>query len=973
MRIQDVKAYEVVKEKQIPDLNSRGFLLRHKKSGARVVLLQNEDKNKVFSIGFRTPPADSTGTPHIMEHSVLCGSKQFPVKDPFVELVKGSLNTFLNAMTYPDKTVYPVASCNDKDFQNLMHVYMDAVFYPNIYQREEIFKQEGWHYELESPEADITYNGVVYNEMKGAFSSPEDVLDRVVYSSLYPDTAYALESGGDPEFIPDLTYEDFLAFHGQYYHPSNSYIYLYGDMDMAEKLTWLDREYLSKFEQIQVDSAISLQKPFTETCEVVRQYSITEEEPLEDNTYLSYNTVISTSLDKELYLAFQILEYSLLGAPGAPLKQVLLDRKIGKDIMSSYENGIYQPYFSVIAKNANKEQKQEFLDTIQEVLQKLVKEGLDRKSLEAGINYYEFKYREADFGSYPKGLMYGLQAYDSWLYDETEPFMHIEANDTFAYIKSQVETGYFEGLIEKYLLGNPHSSVVIIEPERGLTAKKDAKTAERLAAYKATLSQEELEKLAADTKALKKYQEEPSSQKELETIPLLKITDIEKKAEPFTNDISVINETTYLYHDVFTNGIGYLNLLFDMKNVPQELISYAALFKTVLGLVSTKNYSYGDLYNEINRNTGGMQSSLSIYCDAKNPSSFRSMMEISTKVLFDKIDFAFDMMSEIMFTSVFSDTKRLHEIISMIKSRLQMGLTSSGHSTAALRAMSYYSGSSYYNDLVSGIEFYRLIEDLDRNFEERKDEIIQNLTKLSGYIFRKDNLLIDFTGSKEAYDVVKKNAAKLEQQLSQEKTPAEKLSFPLQQKNEGFKTSSQVQYVALAGNFREKGLSYTGALKVLHVVLGYDYLWNNVRVKGGAYGCMNSFSRLGDSYFVSYRDPNLEKTLEIYKKAYDYLKEFQTEDRDMLKFIIGTVSDMDIPLTPKIRGIRSLNAYLGNYSYEDVQRERDEVLSTNQETIRGLAEYVKAVVEENNLCVIGGEEKVKSQSELFRVVENLFR
>ena len=453
MSIKDLQTYEIITEENLSGIQTRGTLLRHKKSGARVLLMENDDPNKVFSIGFRTPPSDSTGVPHIMEHSVLCGSKNFPAKDPFVELVKGSLNTFLNAMTYPDKTVYPVASCNDKDFQNLMHVYMDAVFYPNIYQHEEIFRQEGWSYRLESPEGKLSYNGVVYNEMKGAFSSPESVLDRVVLNTLFPDTSYANESGGDPEEIPKLTYQQFLDFHRTYYHPSNSYIYLYGDMDMGEKLRWLDEEYLSGFEKMDVDSRIKYQEPFEEMVEKRIPYSIASDESLEDNTYLSYNKVIGTSLDRELYLAFQILDYALLSAPGAPLKKALTEAGIGKDIMGSYDNGIYQPIFSVIAKNANLSQKEEFLKVIGEVLQELVKNGIDRKALEAGINYHEFRYREADFGSYPKGLMYGLQILDSWLYDDTKPFIHIDVLDVFEFLKEKLDTGYYENLIQRYLFG----------------------------------------------------------------------------------------------------------------------------------------------------------------------------------------------------------------------------------------------------------------------------------------------------------------------------------------------------------------------------------------------------------------------------------------------------------------------------------------------------------------------------------------
>ena len=453
MSIRDLNQYEIIKDEDLQDVKCHGYLLKHKKSGAKLVLMEADDDNKVFSVGFRTPPEDSTGLPHILEHSVLCGSDHFPVKDPFVELVKGSLNTFLNAMTYPDKTMYPVASCNDKDFQNLMHVYMDAVFYPNIYKHEEIFRQEGWSYKLDSEDADLEYNGVVYNEMKGAFSSPEGVLDRVVLNELFPDTAYANESGGDPDVIPNLSYEQFLAFHKKYYHPSNSYIYLYGDMDMEEKLIWLDQEYLSKFDVAEIDSRIAYQEPFTKMKEVEMPYSVASEEPLEDNTFLSYNKVIGTSLDKELYVAFEILDYALLSAPGAPLKKALLEAGIGKDILGSYDNGIYQPIFSVVAKNANPEQKEEFVTLIEKLLTDMAEHGIDRKALEAGINYHEFQYREADYGRYPKGLMYGLQIMDSWLYDENEPFMHIQALDTFAFLKKQMNTGYFENLIREVSAG----------------------------------------------------------------------------------------------------------------------------------------------------------------------------------------------------------------------------------------------------------------------------------------------------------------------------------------------------------------------------------------------------------------------------------------------------------------------------------------------------------------------------------------
>ena len=505
MSITELTAYEVIEKREIKDINSMGYILKHKKSGARVVVCENDDSNKVFYIGFRTPPKNSTGVAHILEHSVLCGSKEFPAKDPFVELVKGSLNTFLNAMTYPDKTVYPVASCNDQDFKNLMHVYMDAVFYPNIYNEEKIFRQEGWHYEMENVDAPLTVNGVVYNEMKGAFSSPDDVLDREILNSLYPDTAYGVESGGAPECIPDLTYEEFLDFHRQYYHPANSYIYLYGNADMEERLRWLDEKYLGAYDAIEVASFPGTQESFAGAKKLQKEFPIAVEESEENNTYLSYNSVIGNVLDRELYQAFQVIDYALAGAPGTPVKQALLDAGIGTDVYSVYENGIYQPYYSIVAKNANAEDEERFVRIIEEQLQKIVTEGFDKNALLAGLNSMEFRHREADYGTNPKGLMYGLAMLDSWLYDDNVPFAHIEANETFKELRKKIGTGYYEQFVNEYLLDNPYKTILSVLPKKGLTAKRDAEWANKLAEYKATLSEEEITKIIEEAKELKLY------------------------------------------------------------------------------------------------------------------------------------------------------------------------------------------------------------------------------------------------------------------------------------------------------------------------------------------------------------------------------------------------------------------------------------------------------------------------------------
>lgn len=971
MSIKDLCAYELQKEEDLKGIKAKGYLLRHRKSGARIVYIENDDNNKVFSIGFRTPPSDSTGVPHIMEHSVLCGSKNFPAKDPFVELVKGSLNTFLNAMTYPDKTVYPVASCNDKDFQNLMHVYMDAVFYPNIYEHEEIFRQEGWSYQLDSAEDKLKYNGVVYNEMKGAFSSPEGVLDRVILNTLFPDTSYANESGGDPEVIPELTYEQFLDFHRKYYHPSNSYIYLYGDMDAEEKLNWLDQEYLGKYDREPVDSTIRFQEPFAEIQEKVIPYSIASEESEEDNTYLSYNKVVGTSLDKELYLAFQILDYALLSAPGAPLKKALTDAGIGKDIMGSYDNGIYQPIFSVIAKNANAEQKEEFIQVIEDVLRASVKNGIDTKAIEAGISYYEFRYREADFGNYPKGLMYGLQMMDSWLYDEEKPFIHIEALDTFEFLKKQIGTGYYEALIQNYLLDNPHGAIVIVTPEKGRTARMEAELEEKLQEYKASLTAEEIETFVQKTHALEDYQSEPESEENLEKIPVLKREDISREIEPIINEELTLAGVPVIFHEIETNGIGYVDVLFDMSSVEEEDLPYVGILQSVLGIIDTKHYDYGTLFNEINVNTGGIGTSLELYNDVTNirEKAFKATFEIKGKALYGKLPVAFDMMREILMESKLDDGKRICEILAMLKSRLLMKFQSSGHVTAVLRAQSYASPSAKLKDMTNGIAFYETVSYLEEHFEEEKEKLSKKLIDLSKKLFRGDNMMLSYTAAKEGLEDLEAMVEKLKDSLHTQASEEEsRCVIHCEKKNEGFKTASKVQYVAKAGNFIDQGVSYTGALQILKVIMSYDYLWQNIRVKGGAYGCMSNFNRIGEGYFVSYRDPNLKRTLDVYDGVVEYLKNFTVSERDMTKYIIGTMSGIDQPMTPASKGDRSMNLYMNKISAEMIREERNQILDARQDDIRALYKVAEAVLQADQMCVIGGEDKIEEEKELFKIL-----
>ncbi|MDD4112098.1 MAG: insulinase family protein [Herbinix sp.] len=980
MKMNIPSGYRLVFDEKLDDLNGWGAYIVHEKTGAKIALIENDDNNKVFSIGFRTPPRNSTGVSHIIEHSVLCGSKNFPAKDSFVELAKGSLNTFLNAMTYSDRTIYPVASQNEQDFKNLMHVYLDAVLFPNIYSRKEIFEQEAWHYHLEKEDDELQINGVVYNEMKGVFSSPEQQLLRLNQNTLFPETSYGVESGGNPECIPELSYEEFLEFHRTYYHPSNSYIYLYGDMDFEERLDWLDKEYLSKFDYLKVDSKIATQKGFDERRDIEAFYSLGEDENPKENTYLSLNIAMGGDKSKEISLGFQILDYVLYEAPGAPVKQALLDAGIGKDILSLINSEYLQLAISIIAKNADEDKKQEFLSVIRSTLTKLVEEGLNKKSLLGAINIFEFKYREADYGSYPKGLMYGLMVMKSWLYDEDKPFYELNYNLLYDKMKKYVDTGFYEKLIRDYMLNNNHASLVVLKPKVGLNRINELEAKEKLASYKKNLSKDEIQKIISDTKNLIRYQETPSSKEELETIPLLTREDIGPDPQPIYNEEKIIDGVRIIHHEVFTNEIAYFRLLFDIKDIPRELIPYISLLSSVLGYTDTDNYSYLEYSNEVNLHTGGIYHDIVSYSVKDKPDEYLPKYEIGARVMYDKLPEAFRLIEEALYHTQLKDYKRLKEIIDEMISRMQSIFQSSSHMVAVNRAMSYYSIQGLFKELTQGISFYEFLDNLANDYGHMKDTIITKLKELMEMIFVKNKLVVSITADKAGYEEFMKGFSPLMDGMRESVSERQLLGYdaklPLKPKslNEGFKSAMQVQYVARAGNYFTHGYKYTGALKVLRMILSYDYLWNNVRVKGGAYGCMCGFSGVdGDVYFTSYRDPNLKNTNLVYEGIPEFIRNYTADDRDITKSIIGTISTLDTPLTPKTKGTRSLSVLLTGLTYEDLKKERDDIINVTQDDIRALDKLVQAVLAQGNICVIGNESKIEEDSDLFKEVKNLMK
>ena len=958
-----IHGFRLLKQQTVPEIDAKGYAFVHEKSGARLFFLENDDDNKVFSISFRTTPADDTGVAHIVEHSVLCGSRKYPLKEPFVELVKGSLNTFLNAMTFPDKTMYPVASRNDKDFQNLMDVYLDAVFYPVMKETPEIFQQEGWHYEIESAAEPLRYSGVVYNEMKGALSSPDDVLENKVMLSLYPDTTYGFESGGDPDAIPTLTYEGFCAFHSRYYHPSNSYIYLYGALDIEEKLAYLDREYLSSFDRIEPHSEIALQTPFGEMVRQEAAYSISEGEKESEKTFLALSWLVGEADDAEAMLALDILQHALLQTEAAPLKKALMDAKIGKDVSSSFEDALRQPYMSLIVTGSEAERADELCSLTEKELRRLVDDGIDKTLLEASINRLEFKVREADFGTSPKGLVYNIKIMNSWLYD-ADPALYLYYEELFQRMREGLKGRYFEEVLEKRLLKNTHRSLVVLKPSKTLSAERDKALAEALEKKKQSFTSEEIEGIVEMNKRLKERQESPEMPEALATIPLLALSDIRREVEKLPLVEREIEGCKTLFSDVFTNKIAYINLWFDAQGVPQEHIPYLYLLTGLLDAVDTESHTYAELSNISNLHTGGISYENSAIARTGEPDSCLPLFRVRARAFVRKLPELFSFLAEVLTESKFTDKKRLEELCGQCRAVLEARVMSASQRSMAARIASYLSPAGAYNEQAM-LSFYSFVADITDHFDERFEELSRTLTSLLPLVFTQGGLTIGVTLSEDEYGAFAEEAQKFCRRLPQEKAKPQRYSFDVRAKNEGILSSSRVQYVGKAANFLRLGFSYTGSMDVLETILRYDYFWTKIRVQGGAYGAFTQISRVGTLFFSSYRDPNLKETLDVFDKTSDYLASFDVSDREMVKFIIGTISTLDVPLTPQLKGSVAQDRFFRQLTDADRQKTRDEILATCQEDIRALAAVVDACMKENILCVFGNEEKLKENAGLF--------
>lgn len=949
-----------IKQEFLPDVNGEGILFEHKKSGAKLFYLKTKDKNKVFFISFKTPPQDDCGTAHILEHSVLCGSQKYEAKDPFNELNKGSLNTYLNALTYADKTMYPIASCNNKDFQNLMDVYLDAVFHPLIFNRKEIFMQEGWHYELETKESPLTINGVVYNEMKGALSDPERLLGNCISKSLFPHSIYRFESGGNPSMIPELDYEKFLNFHKTFYHPSNCYLYLYGDMDIEERLDFLDKEYLSKFDRLDIKNKIEEETQFIQTVFLEDTYPVMKKE--ENDCFLSYNAVIGKSTDAELSLAFDILSYILLGTNASPLKKKLMEEKMGEEVEGWFDSSSFEMVFSIVAKRVKEEKTEQFRDIILSTLKELVEKGLNQSLVEACFNIWEFHLREEDYGYRPKGLVYGMKLMKSWLHTE-DPTCYLKHWGIFQKIKMAAKEGYFETLIQEKLICNQHSSFVTMKAEVGKQEKIEKKRKNILKKKKEEMSQEQIEKIKKETIALKQYQSEQDSPEILAQIPLLELHEIDKKVD-FQK---TFQESNILFTPLKTNGVLYLQLLFDANKVPSNLIPYIGLLSEVFGKLDTKKYNYEELSTQWNTWTGGLGS----YCDAYGDENGESIPKliVSTKIMERNLNRVLELILEAIDNTVYHHYEHLRMILKETKSRLDNNIIQNAHSIAALKCLSYLNLGSQWKEMTSGIVFSKFLGELDRNFEREKEAIAEKLMAVAGCIFTKGNLTIGISMEEQNYEEKKKELFTFSDRLKKEKLTMQNTLLLTGNRREGYFSTVPIQYNVKAADFKKLGFDYSGKMHVLKTVIDLEYLWNRVRVKGGAYGSGCVLKRNGNLYLYSYRDPNIRETIQSYNEIGHFLENLHLSERELRKYIIGTISSLDQPLTNKKKADRAIIRNICNITQEKLQKERDALLAITERELKEYAELFQKAMAENYLCTIGNSEKIKECQDLY---ENLY-
>jgi len=962
-----MEKYTLIKKEALPDIASTGYQYVHNKSGARLIFLINDDVNKSFCIGFRTPPEDDSGIPHILEHSVLCGSKKYPVKEPFVDLLKSSLNTFLNAMTFGDKTIYPVSSCNKKDFRNLVDIYMDAVLNPNIYTNELIFRQEGWHYELVN--GALTYNGVVYNEMKGAFSNPSEIIGRLTLNSLYPDTPYGFESGGDPNKIPTLSYEKFLSFHKKYYHPSNSYIIYYGDVSIEEELEYLNKEYLGKYDKLDIDSSISTQNPFKEMKRINAMYPISENQGTERKALITYAYGLPDKLDINESTALLIINKVLLQVSGAPLERKILDADICDVVYGGMTSEIKQPIFEISLENANEERIEEFKQIVDNALVEIKNNGIDRKAIEAIINQSEFKVKESNYGGVSKGIFYSMASLSSWLYNEDDPFSFAKPTDCYNFLREKLNTTYYEDLIDKYLINNNHKVLICLTPSISLQKEKEELVKQELENYKNSLTNEELNQIVEKEKRLKKYQETPDTKEQSDTIPVLTKKDLNLDVNKQSNIIHE-KDVKIIQHNFSTNGIMYVDLLFDFEKLDKSLVPYFGIYTSLLTGLDTSKYTYKELGQEIKKTTGILSA---FFVGASNKRTNKTFLDITVSALSKNIKEALELTNEVMLNTKWDSKERIKEQLKTFKSELESYFSSSGNRVAQVKAQATFDKISYLRDVTSGIEYYNFISQILDNFDEQYQKLVDALKEIQRQLLNKNSLIISFTGNDELYEVFEYNLDVLLQNIPNNTIDIKPFVFKKNIKNRLYVAPYDVSYVASSVDYKPLKIKTTGALNVLNTILNTDYLWNNVRVLGGAYGCSVSHSKTQVASFSSYRDPNVDRTLDAYKNALNYVKQLKLTNEELLKYIIGTIGSFDYPVSSPAKGFNSMMDYLFGEKDLNKVKLKKQIINCTLDDILELTNILEYYNEHHVDCVIGNEEKLKQTKYPFDEIHNLLK
>lgn len=958
--------FKLIDKRFVDEVNAECYYFIHEKSGARLLKIAANDPNKLFNIAFKTLPENDYGTPHILEHAVLNGSKNFPVKSPFDVLLKGSLNTFLNAMTSADYTTYPVASMNTKDYFNLMHVYLDAVFNPLMLEDERILKQEGWHYELTDKELPIIYKGVVYNEMKGTFSNPLYQLYYLVGKNLFPDNTYGVSSGGHPDAIPFLTQDYFSEFHNKFYHPSNSYILLYGDADLNQELQFINGNYLANYNRSDERIEIPIQEPFSEIKVVHENYPVPEGSPLIDNTYLCMSFVTNINTDRATTLAFDVLVNALITHESAPLRLALQDAGIGKEVMGWFVESRQNTLF-IIVPNANPEDSERFKELVFSTLNKVTEEGFDKTIIEGIINRTEFNLREGDTPQ--KGLMYLEMMTHGWLFSN-DPFIGLEYEKPLSEVKKALINHMLEELIVKYLINNKHALLLTMQPEPGLQSRLDAVVEAQLATYKASLTEKQLDALINETNELLEYQQREDSPEALATIPMLQLSDIAPEAQFFSTNHHDVAGIQVKHYNEFTNGIMYTSLYFDLRILPQEKIPYAALLSAIIGKLDTENYSFGELDNELNIHTGGFSGNLATFTENRSDDNLLPKMVVSAKATDAKTTKMTELLAEILLRSKYTEKQRLKTLITRHHAQVDANIKQNGMNYAINRTAALYSNRGMFNELTSGVEYYRFITDLAENFDLRFEEIARNLEEVAKQLFNRHNTIALITCSQDELPDFLTEVSKVGEQFPMGEGNLNTWNFSFSEMNEAILSASQVQFVVKGYDFKKLGYEWNGKLNVLSQVISTDWLQNQIRVMGGAYGGFCGFSPNGNVYFASFRDPNLKETLDNFDTTPTYIEKFEADQQTMTRYIIGTIAGLDQPKTPSQKGSAAMQYLFENTTAEMLNAERREILSTTASDIRNMSGLVRDVMRQNKYCVYGNEAKIAENTNLF---DNLIR